>query len=65
MLKASTSKKVSWSSTSDILALNEEGKKAAVTALKPGKAKVYARVGGRKVCCKINVSFAGWDFYMA
>ena len=55
MLKASTSKKVSWSSTSDILALNEEGKKAAVTALKPGKAKVYARVGGRKVCCKITV----------
>lgn len=48
MLKASTSKKVSWSSTSDILALNEEGKKAAVTALKPGKAKVYARVGGQK-----------------
>ena len=40
MLKASTSKKVSWSSTSDMLALNEEGKKAAVTALKPGKAKV-------------------------
>ncbi len=52
MLKASTSKKVSWSSTSDILALNEEGKKAAVTALKPGKAKVYARVGAERYAVK-------------
>ena len=54
-LKASTSKKVSWSSTSDILVLNEKGKEVEVTALKPGKAKVYARVGNRKECCKVTV----------
>jgi hypothetical protein len=48
-----TGKKVSWSSSNKKVAT--VSKKGKVKALKKGSANIYARVGGKKLTCKVKV----------